>query len=86
MNNEWIEAFSILPDPRTGNRKVHNLIDNIIIIALTATICGADGWAEIERFGKTAASVVLSIPGTASRHSVSRYVRSCLLPAGSAGV
>lgn len=50
MTNEWIDHFSIVLDPRTGNRKEHKLVD-IIVLAVTATICGADGWVEIERFG-----------------------------------
>lgn len=28
------EAFSVLPDPRTGNRKVHMLFDTIVIAIL----------------------------------------------------
>ncbi len=46
------EHFALLPDPRRSNHntKKHELLD-IIIIAILATICGADSWVEIERFG-----------------------------------
>jgi hypothetical protein len=47
-----IENFSILEDTRDGRRRRHLLID-ILIIAITAVICGADGWTEIEEFGKS---------------------------------
>lgn len=43
--------FGSLADPRTGNAKQHKLLD-ILVIAICAIICGADGWNEIELFGK----------------------------------
>jgi predicted transposase YbfD/YdcC len=43
--------FSLLEDPRVERTKRHKLLD-IIIIAICATICGAQGWVEIEEFGK----------------------------------
>ena len=55
------EHFSKASDPRTpalagGARedrtKDHNLI-NIIVIAICAVICGAEGWVDVELFGKS---------------------------------
>ena len=43
--------FATLKDPRVERTKKHKLLD-IIIIAICGTICGADGWVEIEEFGK----------------------------------
>src|SRR5256884_9888399 len=43
--------FGSLKDPRVERTKRHKLLD-IIIIAICGTICGADGWVEIEEFGK----------------------------------
>jgi len=43
------EHFSNVTDPRGGN-VTHQLFD-IIAIAILGTICGADGWVEIEQFG-----------------------------------
>ena len=43
------EHFSNVTDPR-GPNVTHQLFD-IIIIAILGTICGADGWVEIEQFG-----------------------------------
>jgi len=43
--------FSGLTDPRTGNATQHKFME-ILIIAICATICGADGWSDIELFGK----------------------------------
>ena len=43
--------FGELADPRTGNAKAHIFLD-ILIIAICAVICGADGWSDVELFGK----------------------------------
>jgi len=43
------EHFSNVTDPR-GPNVTHQLFD-IIAIAILGTICGADGWVEIEQFG-----------------------------------
>jgi predicted transposase YbfD/YdcC len=51
--NAKIEThFEKIEDPRNGNATQHKLID-IIAIAILATICGADGWTEVELFGKS---------------------------------
>jgi predicted transposase YbfD/YdcC len=44
--------FENLTDPRINRGKNHNLIE-MIFLALTATICGAQGWADVERFAKS---------------------------------
>lgn len=44
--------FGKIRDPRVGNAKRHKLID-ILVIAICAVICGADGWSDMELFGKT---------------------------------
>jgi len=46
-----VKHFEDLPDPRTGNAKVHIFLE-ILIIAILAVICGADGWSDIELFGR----------------------------------
>ena len=48
-----VNYFSVLPDPRRTdhNKFRHELID-IIVIAIVATICGADSWIEIAQFGE----------------------------------
>ena len=43
--------FETLTDPRIDRRKEHKLID-IVTIAICAVICGADGWVNMETFGK----------------------------------
>jgi predicted transposase YbfD/YdcC len=43
--------FAGLPDPRHGNAKAHIFLE-ILMIAILAVICGADGWCDVELFGK----------------------------------
>lgn len=45
------EHFGNVTDPRSGQNVQHKLID-IIVIAICGVICGADGWVEIENFGR----------------------------------
>ncbi len=45
------EHVSIIADPRVTGRCDHLLVD-IIIIAITSILCGADDWNSIEGFGK----------------------------------
>lgn len=44
-------AFAAVEDPRVERTKRHNLLD-ILILAICGVICGAEGWVEIEEFGK----------------------------------
>jgi predicted transposase YbfD/YdcC len=46
-----LRYFRDLPDPRARN-VVHRLHD-IVVLAVCAVICGADGWAEVELFGRS---------------------------------
>jgi predicted transposase YbfD/YdcC len=41
--------FEGLSDPRTGNAKQHIFLE-ILVMAICAVICGADGWSDIELF------------------------------------
>jgi predicted transposase YbfD/YdcC len=49
-----LRFFGDLPDPRAHN-VIHKLHD-ILVIAICAVICGADGWAEVEQFGLSKAA------------------------------
>lgn len=46
----WFDkAFDALPDPRTGNATRHDLLE-ILTIALTATVCGAESCSDFADF------------------------------------
>lgn len=46
------QHFENLTDPRVNRGKNHELLE-MVFIALTATLCGAQGWADVERFAKS---------------------------------
>jgi predicted transposase YbfD/YdcC len=48
---EILRVLERLPDPRRANSR-HKLMD-IVTIALFAVICGADGWKQVEAYGKS---------------------------------
>lgn len=43
-------TFETLTDPRVERTRQHELFD-LVVVALCATIAGADGWVDVERFG-----------------------------------
>ena len=45
------DHFASLSDPRVNRGQNHSLYE-MVVIALTAAICGANGWVDVERFGK----------------------------------
>ena len=46
------QHFSKVSDPRVDRTKEHKLMD-MIVIAVCAVICGAEGWTDIENFGNS---------------------------------
>lgn len=46
-----MEYLAQVPDPRMKRRRDHPLI-NVLVIALLAVLCGADGFTAMEDFGK----------------------------------
>jgi predicted transposase YbfD/YdcC len=51
-NKNIIELLSEIEDHRIERRKEHSLTD-IIVITMSAVICGAENWNQIEMFGKS---------------------------------
>lgn len=59
-----------LPDPRTGNAQRHKLLD-ILTIALTATICGAESCVDFTDFARDREALFrefLELPGGLPSH------------------
>jgi predicted transposase YbfD/YdcC len=51
MNVTLTKHFEQMVDPRMARTRLHPLCD-VIIIAILGTICGADFWEDLPRFGK----------------------------------
>lgn len=46
-----VECMAAVEDPRVDRTKAHELVD-ILVLSVLAVLCGADGWEDIELFGK----------------------------------
>ena len=51
MSMRLLDYFTDVTDPRIERKKLHKLED-ILAIAICATICGAEGWIEMAFFGQ----------------------------------
>jgi len=78
---DMLRYFRDLPDPRACN-VVHRLHD-ILVIAICAVICGADGWAEVELFGRSKLAwfkTFLDLPNGIPSHDTFGRVFAALNP------
>lgn len=72
--------FATLEDPRLDRTRLHDLMD-IVVIAICAVICGADGWQDIAKYGLAKQewlSTFLALPNGIPSHDTFRRV-FCLL-------
>jgi predicted transposase YbfD/YdcC len=77
-----LHFFRDVPDPRTGNFITHKLHE-LIVIAVLAVICGADGWVQIAFWGRCKAkwlATFLDLPGGIPSHDTFDRVFSMLDP------
>ena len=77
-----LRFFRDLPDPRTGNHVTHRLHD-LIVIAVLAVICGADGWARVALWGRCKArwlATFLDLTGGIPSHDTFGRVFALLDP------
>src|SRR4051812_43621456 len=75
--------FVTFTDPRLDRSKRHTLLD-IIILAVCATLANANGWVDIERFGKAKIDFFprfLALPGGIPSHDPFGRVFARLDPA-----
>lgn len=75
--------FAALDDPRVERTRLHPLI-NVLTIAITAVICGAESWDEIAAFGEARAEWfggLLDLPHGIPSHDTFNRVFAALDPA-----
>ena len=74
-----VECFAEIEDPRADHTKRHLLVD-IICLAVLAVIAGAEGWEDIEQFGKDKRDWLkkyLKLPnGVPSHDTINRVFRA----------
>ena len=82
MNTRLLDYFSDVTDPRVERTKLHKLED-ILAIAICATICGAQGWYEMAFFGQCKQQwfeTFLELPNGIPTDDTFRRVISALQP------
>lgn len=82
MLSIW-SSFSDLPDPRHGNARRHKLLD-VLTIALTASICGAESCVDFADFARDRATLFrefLELPGGFPSHDTFSRLFRLLDPA-----
>src|SRR6267142_4322692 len=52
MANSITPFFADIPDSRSEHGKRH-LLSDIVAIAICAVVCGAEGWVDVELFGRS---------------------------------
>jgi len=50
VNNSIKDSFSIIKDPRLERKRLHSLID-ILVLTICAMLSGSEGYTAIEAFG-----------------------------------
>ena len=76
------DHFVVIEDIRDEKKRRHLLID-MLVIAITAVICGADGWTQVEAFGKAKEAwfrQFLQLPNGIPSHDTFGRVFSVLSP------
>ena len=78
----FVFHFSVIEDPRIDRTKDHALID-ILVIALCAMLCGAEGFVDFEEFGHAKSEFLrsfLDLPNGIPSHDTFRRVFALLDP------
>ena len=50
-DSSFVDEFAALTDPRAQRNQLYR-VEEILLLSLCACICGAEGWQDIEDFGK----------------------------------
>ena len=77
-----LRYFAELPDPRVNRRRRH-LLGDIVTIAISAVLCGADGWVQVAQFGRCKIKwfrTFLSLPNGIPSHDTFGRVFAALDP------
>ena len=75
-----LKYFAELKDPRVERTREH-LLEEILLISIAAILSGANGWNEIENYGKAKRewlSSFLSLPGGIPSHDTFNRVFAAL--------
>lgn len=76
---DFLDHFEGVNDERAERNRLYS-VDEILLVTLAAVICGADGWQDIENFGKSKSTYLCKFfdfkNGTPSDDTFRRFFRS----------
>lgn len=52
LSGEFLDYFEGMEDPRVQDRNIRHKLDDILVITILGSICGADNWVEISSFAE----------------------------------
>jgi predicted transposase YbfD/YdcC len=81
--NKFFKHFESLNDPRVNNRNMRHNMSDILLLTVIAVICGAEGWVDVERFGKAKLKFLksfLMLPNGIPSHDILGDLFSRLCP------
>ncbi len=78
----FLSHFETLEDPRINNANKRHELSDILLLSVLAVICGAEGWTDIEDFGKAKAPFLktfLKLPNGLPSHDIigNLFTRLC---------
>ena len=75
----FLDAFAAIEDPRSTRNQLYT-VSEILLLTLCAVLCGADGWQDIEDYGKAKLDFLRQyfdyVNGIPSDDTVRRFYRS----------
>lgn len=81
--SHFLTHFEPLNDPRVNNANLRHALSDILLLTVLAVICGAEGWAGVERFGKAKQKLLkgfLALPNGIPSHDILGDLFSRLCP------
>ena len=52
LETNFLDHFEVIEDPRLQRNQLHTVAE-ILLVTLLAVICGAEGWQDVENYGKS---------------------------------
>ena len=75
----FLDSFGAIEDPRSTRNQLYSMSE-ILLLTLCAVLCGADGWQDIEEYGKAKLIFLRQyfdyINGIPSDDTIRRFYRS----------
>ena len=76
---QFLDSFEKIADPRSSKNQLYS-VSEILLVTLCAVLCGAEGWSDVEMYGKTKINYLRQYldynNGVPSDDTIRRFYRS----------